>query len=215
MSQRKYWSAAILAAVMVMSSGCGDKPAAAPPADTGAVKQAAGADEGNVKDDVDTTQQAQGTAGTQTAGNSTSASDGEKKEEPMRKEKVVLYYTDPELMGVVEAPGEIMYNGAEDKYAKAFNALQQSDDEEFVPLWNEAITLNQVEFDAGALVLDITKPAEANLGAGGEMYALEAMKNMFFQFEEVQSIQLLIDGEQVESLMGHVVLEHPMKRPTP
>ena len=33
-----------------------------------------------------------------------------------------------------------------------------------------------------------------------------------FQFEEVQQIELTVDGQQVESLMGHVDLEHPMNR---
>lgn len=45
-----------------------------------------------------------------------------------------------------------------------------------------------------------------------EQFALEALKNTLFQFDEVKSIELLVDGEVVESLIGHAELEHPILR---
>jgi hypothetical protein len=44
------------------------------------------------------------------------------------------------------------------------------------------------------------------------MFAIDALQKTFFQFDEVQSLELLVDGNQIESLMGHVELEHPMTR---
>ncbi|MGE7055829.1 GerMN domain-containing protein, partial [Paenibacillus glucanolyticus] len=129
-----------------------------------------------------------------------------------KKANIKLYYTDPEIIDLKEASKEITYSNEEDKYTKAFEGLQKSSDAELNPLWSEQITLNSLKFDKGALTLDITKPAEANLGAGGEMFALDALRKTFFQFDEVKSLELLVDGNQTESLMGHVELEHPMTR---
>ncbi|PYE48021.1 GerMN domain-containing protein [Paenibacillus barcinonensis] len=55
-------------------------------------------------------------------------------------------------------------------------------------------------------------PDEARLGAGGELLFLAVLQQTMFQFEEVHSIQLLVDGQQTESLMGHVELQNPILR---
>ncbi|NMO97983.1 GerMN domain-containing protein [Paenibacillus lemnae] len=166
------------------------------------------------QEDTPVKDQAQGTAGTTTASNDPSSSTGETKQQeaPARKEKIVVYYTDPDLMELKKASAEITYTEEKDKYAKAFKALQESSNEQLIPLWSDKITLNGVQFENGALTLDVNKPAEANLGSGGEMFALEALHKTFFQFDEVESLELLVDGKQVETLMGHVELEHPMTR---
>lgn len=60
--------------------------------------------------------------------------------------------------------------------------------------------------------MDVHMPDEARLGAGGEQFALDALTKTMFQFDEVKSVELLVDGAKVESLMGHVDLEHPLTR---
>ncbi|MNC60821.1 Sporulation and spore germination [compost metagenome] len=80
-----------------------------------------------------------------------------------------------------------------------------------MPLWG-GIELKSLKFADGQITMDIHKPDEAQLGAGGEALAISALAQTLFQFEEVKSIEVLVDGEQVESLMGHVDLEHPMTR---
>ncbi|MNP82329.1 hypothetical protein D3C76_1809300 [compost metagenome] len=52
------------------------------------------------------------------------------------------------------------------------------------------------------------------MGSGGELLFLDVLKQTMFQFEEVQSIQLMVDGKETESLMGHVELENPIVRGT-
>ena len=90
-------------------------------------------------------------------------------EDQAKKVNIKVYYTDPEIMDLKEASKEITYTGEEDKYKKAFEGLQTSSDAELSPLWSDKITLNSLKFENGALTLDITKPAEANLGAGGNV----------------------------------------------
>lgn len=78
-------------------------------------------------------------------------------------------------------------------------------------LW-QPIEITSVELTDGLVVLDIHLPDEARLGAPGEMLVIETLKKTLFQFDFVQGIQLLVDGAEVETLMGHVELEYPMVR---
>lgn len=64
----------------------------------------------------------------------------------------------------------------------------------------------------GTLTVDIHIPDDARLGAGGEAFAIEALTKTLFQFDEIKAIDVLVDGQAAESMMGHVTLEHPIHR---
>lgn len=223
---RKYLVTGLLALVLAVSTGCGQKPAAAPnepsqqPSEEvqspGTVNNE-GPAENNDNEQSDNTDKVQGgTEGTpaENKDNGTQGSQAGNKGTASQEKKatIELYYTDPELLGLKKASHEITFTDDENKYVKAFEGLQKSGDNQLVPLWDDSIKLTSVKFDQGALTLDIVKPDEANLGSGGELFAIDALKNTFFQFKEVKSIELLVEGKKVESLMGHADLEHPMTR---
>ncbi|MBX4149428.1 GerMN domain-containing protein [Paenibacillus lautus] len=197
---KKIWSAGLLAAVMLIGAGCGQKPGAAPDNTPGQVTPA--------PDD----QTGQDHSGASNGSGGSSTGSGSEVTTPEAKtESIKAYYTDPDLMELVEGTAEISYKEDQEKYEAAYQALQKSDKADMVPLW-EKIGLNSLKFENGALTLDVTVPDEANLGAGGESFAIDAIKKTFFQFDEVKSLQILVDGQQTESLMGHVDMENPMTR---
>ncbi|WP_339272234.1 GerMN domain-containing protein [Paenibacillus sp. FSL W8-0187] len=197
---KKIWSAGLLAAVMLIGAGCGQKPGAAPDNTPGQVTPA--------PDD----QTGQSNNGTSNGSGGSSTGSGSEVTTPEAKtESIKAYYTDPDMMELVEGTAEISYKEDQEKYEAAYQALQKSGNAEMIPLWDK-IGLNSLKFENGALTLDVTVPDEANLGAGGESFAVDAIKKTFFQFEEVKSLQILVDGQQTESLMGHVDLENPMTR---
>ncbi|MGW9530983.1 hypothetical protein ACWHAM_25415 [Paenibacillus terrae] len=70
-------------------------------------------------------------------------------------------------------------------------------------MWKDEIILNKLEVSHGNIILDLQVPPTALLGSGGEQFAIEALKHIFFQFGKVSSIELL---------MGHIDLERPMIR---
>lgn len=203
--RKRFWTVGVLTLALALSAGCGQKPGAAPnEPDTGNAGQ------------VEPTNNEKPTESPAPQNTQTGTQGSGKPAEPVKpqekKAAIKMFYTDPDAMELKEAKGEITYKDDQDKYTKAFQALQKSDSDQLVPLWRDSIKLTSLKFEKGALTLDIVKPAEANLGAGGESMAIEALQNMFFQFEEVKSIELLVEGQQVESLMGHVELMHPMTR---
>lgn len=176
-----------LTAVLLILAGCGNKSATDP---------------GNAE---------QAPNPTQSNGSSPSAPDAEKKE----TQEIEVGYVDSELTQVKSKKAEIKFSDSNEKYTQAFDAMQRSDDPDYISLWSD-IGLESLEFHevVGELTLNIHIPDEARLGSGGELLFLDALKQTMFQFEEIQSIQLLVDGKKSESLMGHVELENPIVRGT-
>ncbi|MCK8490080.1 GerMN domain-containing protein [Paenibacillus sp. MBLB2552] len=198
---------AILLAMVAMlgvAAGCGNKPVASPPANGNELNAVLSS--GAQGTDLQEVQEGGNGA------NETNAANAETPEAGVEKLTIQVYFTDDDLMDLKPTSREIAFTVDRSKYESAFEALQKADDG-LLSLW-EKVVLNTVTFDEtnGQLNLDISLPDEARLGAGGESLALEALKNTMFQFDEVKQIELTLDGAQVESLMGHVDLEHPMSR---
>ncbi|NMO97981.1 GerMN domain-containing protein [Paenibacillus lemnae] len=225
---KKIWSAALLAAVMLLGTACGDKPGAAPAPtednnqEPAVTTPAEPSEEPETPADSETPDSSNGAGGgdstaggggsSQTDSPDNSASPDNTAVEPEEKtETIKVYYTDPDAMELLEGSADIQYEDEKSKLEAAFKALQTSDSDEQYPLWQN-IELLSLTFEDGALTLDLHIPDTANMGSGVEAFAMDALKQTYFQFDEVQSIQLLVDGSQVESLMGHVSLNNPETR---
>lgn len=126
---------------------------------------------------------------------------------------IKVYYTDDNLTDLIEKEANVSFKEPVGKYEAALQALKSSPDGKLTALWS-GIDIRSVAFENGALTMDIHIPDEARLGAPGESLMLEAVRQTLFQFPEVQSIEILVDGQKIESLMGHVDLPHPMLRET-
>ncbi|MGO4527711.1 GerMN domain-containing protein [Paenibacillus sp. 2TAF8] len=222
---KKIWIAALLVTVMAVAAGCGSKPTAAPSQTQGAGSETqTGSGVTEVKGEVITDPATAGSEENTTPSNSanggsegTTSSGGTSTDKPStsdskEKKSIEVFFTDPEELELHKASAEITFASEDDKYKETFASLQQSKDDKLVPLWSKEIELKSVQFKDGALTLDIHMPDTARLGAGGELFAIDALKQTFFQYEEVKSLDLLVDGKSTESLMGHVDLEHPMTR---
>lgn len=226
---KKLWIAALLVTVMAVAAGCGNKPTAAPPQTQGAGSEDTVTEvQGETEITEPTTVEPDETSSTPTPDTTTSESEGTNStggtspssentgktdtSQATEKKTINVFFTDPEELELHESTATVTYVAEKDKYKSAFEALQQSTDDTLVPLWSKEIELKSVQFKDGALTLDIHMPDTARLGAGGEVFAIDALKKTFFQFDEVKTLDLLVDGQQSESLMGHVDLEHPMTK---
>jgi hypothetical protein len=170
--------------VAIIGAGCGDKPITDPEKITTNTK-------GNV--------------------NSSTNASGKPLESTEESEEIQVFFVDTQVSKLEHSKAEISYTDSSDKYRKVFEALQINNDPELISLWSK-IELLSMKLNEGTLIVDVHIPDEARLGSGGELLALEALKETLFQFEEVKSIELLIDSEALESFMGHSELEHPILR---
>jgi len=126
--------------------------------------------------------------------------------------KIQSFYTDDQILNLVPKDTEIKFSDAKAKYLAALKTLQQTDDEKLIALWDKSEFLSATLKDDGALTVDVKIPEDAHLGASGEDLALQALLKTSFQFDEVKTVDILVDGKSVDSLMGHVELEHPFSR---
>lgn len=128
-----------------------------------------------------------------------------------KTETIKVYYANSDGSELVEKTAEIQTDKAEDKYLNALKALNATDDSTLFPL-AKGLQFKSAELEDGTLTVDLTINDEGRLGAGGEMLLTDALKKTVFQFSEIQALEILVDGKQIDSLMGHVELEHPINR---
>ena len=126
---------------------------------------------------------------------------------------VSVYYADSDLSRLVQKETTIRYDTPDTKYLRLLQALQESDDPEAVPLL-AGIDILSVEFSGGLLTVDLKIPSESRLGRSGEWYFLKSLQQTVFQFAEVTALNVLVEGLEVDSLMGHVQLPHPIEKNT-
>jgi hypothetical protein len=131
----------------------------------------------------------------------------------LKKSTVKVYFTDSNQSKLVEKEATVSYKPDEAPYAATLNALKKSSDSSLASLFTD-ITFKTVAFDkaTGDLKLDLGFGPNAQFGAPGEDYFLQALKKTAFQFPEVKTLSVLKDGQKVDSLMGHMDLPYPIKR---
>ncbi|MGZ9584102.1 N-acetylmuramoyl-L-alanine amidase [Paenibacillus marinisediminis] len=135
-------------------------------------------------------------------------------EKPEKKKQTIsVYVSDDELMEVTSFTKDIEYSNDTEKIDAALSSLKTADSSKYIALWENIEFKSHKLDDKGVLTLDIHIPDDAHYGAGGESFAIQALTKTLFQFPEVKAINILIDGKETESLMGHVSLDHPIARP--
>lgn len=206
---RKFGMMLTLMALLVLAAGCGQKPETTVP--TGQGNNQAVTKEGS---GAATTPQANPSDQDSKNASSTDKNNAgdQKQSQDTTKLKIQSFYTDDQMMELKPVTREIEVPKGHSKYEEAFKALQTAD-KGMISLWEKAV-LNSISYSDSdkQVTIDIKLPNEARLGAGGESLAIDALKKAMFQFDEVKQIELTVDGAKLESLMGHVDLDHPMTR---
>jgi len=124
---------------------------------------------------------------------------------------VKAYYADESLDKLNEREISIRFASDDEKYRAALTALATAPDARLKPL-AAGLDIRSVKSENGNVVIDLSVKDEGRLGSPGEMLLIEAIRKTMFQFPEVKTFDLLVDGKPAESLMGHVDLQHPFKR---
>lgn len=133
-------------------------------------------------------------------------------EETKTTSMITAYYSNSDLTELISSEVTITYKDDIQKFQETFKQLIETPKAELEPLWY-GVELKEIRLENGTLQIDVSFGPESNLGSGGELFALEALQKTFFQYDEVQRIQILVDGQIAESLMGHVEINKPFERP--
>lgn len=130
---------------------------------------------------------------------------------PAAAKTIAVYYGDASGNTLVEKTALIQPSSETAKYLDALKALKKAPSADAVSLCPNT-TFRSAELKEGTLTVDMSIPDSDKLGAGGEQLFVSAIEKTLFQFNEVQAIELLVEGKQAESLMGHLDVPHPIKR---
>ncbi|SFE63991.1 Sporulation and spore germination [Paenibacillus algorifonticola] len=127
--------------------------------------------------------------------------------------EIKVYAANEELDNVVEQQVQVAYSSDLELVQNAITALQHAEGEGAASLW-KLIEIKSVLLGSdGQVTIDVHLPDESRLGSPGEVLVLETLQKTLFQFDFVKSYDLLVDGDSADTLMGHVELEHPTRRP--
>ncbi len=133
--------------------------------------------------------------------------------EPVNKQSVesAIYSVDEQSMELTERKDIIEYSDETELISKAMDALKADPEAGSVSLWKN-VPVHSVKLAEGIVQIDISITDEARVGAEGESRMLESLQKTMFQYSFVEGIEIYIDGEKSDSMLGHMGLDYPMVR---
>jgi len=142
---------------------------------------------------------------------------GEQDAQGLRTVDVVLYFSRPDALGLAPETRPI-YLTSEllDRIKQAVVALiaGPAQDSPLLPVLPAGTPLLDLYLDSdGTLYLDLGQGLVRNLlpGTASELLAVMSLANtLVANFPEVKQVQILVDGEEVRTLTGHLDLTYPV-----
>ena len=128
---------------------------------------------------------------------------------------VKVYYPNDEGERLVAVSRKVKLSDGTDKYTAAMKSLMQGTKEKgqsaIIP---RQAKLRSVKVKDGVATVDFSGDILKHFvgGSTGEEMLVGSVVNTLTEFPEVTSVQILIDGNPVESLAGHMDLTMPIKR---
>ena len=129
--------------------------------------------------------------------------------------KVKVYYPDESGLRLVEVEREIEVARDSDKYAAAVEAMMTPPTEtELTEIFPKRAKLLNVDVHDGIATVNFDEGLQKHFvgGSAGETFLIGSVVNALTNFNEIKEVRILIDGEEIESLAGHMDLSAPLER---
>ena len=129
--------------------------------------------------------------------------------------KVKVYYPDESGLRLVEVEREIEVARDSDKYAAAVEAMMTPPTEtELTEIFPKRAKLLNVDVQDGVATVNFDEGLQKHFvgGSAGETFLIGSVVNALTNFNEIKEVRILIDGEEIESLAGHMDLSAPLER---
>lgn len=166
-------------------------------------------------------EQQQGAADTKDAAiasssSSSSSGSGSAASEAAPQAKLVnikVYYPDENATGLVAVEKSV--KDSDNKYQAAVEALMAGTDKKgLANVFPKKAKLLQVTVSGKVAKVDFSKELQKNFvgGSTGEEMLVGSVVNTLTEFPEIQKVQILVDGKEIETLSGHMDLSQPLPR---
>ena len=133
-----------------------------------------------------------------------------------KKMKIKVYYPDESGLRLVGVNREVEINDTdESKYKAAVEAVMTPPKEKnLTKVVSNNSSLIDVKVKDGTALVNLSKNIKIGFvgGSTGEELLIGSVVNTLTEFKEVNAVKFLIDGQEVETLSGHMDLSTPIKR---
>lgn len=148
---------------------------------------------------------------------STSSSGSSSSEEAAKAQllNIKVYYPDENATGLVAVEKSI--KDTDNKYQAAVEALMAGTDQKgLVNVFPKKARLLQVTVSGKVAKVNFSRELQKNFAGGstGEEMLVGSVVNTLTEFPEIAKVQILVDGQEVETLSGHMDLSQPLPRMT-
>ena len=147
--------------------------------------------------------------------------DKSKETSPVKTERteksmnVKVYYPDDSGMKLVEVEREVLVNDATDKYTAAVESLlEEPDEENLTKIFPNNAAIRGVTVENGLAIVDLDGSLLKSFvgGSTGEELLVGSVVDTLTNFPEVKRVKFLVDGQEIETLSGHMDLSTPLER---
>ena len=128
---------------------------------------------------------------------------------------VKVYYPDDSGMKLVEVEREIIIDDSKDKYTAAVESLMDEPEEEnLTKIFPKNAGIRSVTVHDGLATVDFDGGILKGFvgGSTGEEFLIGSIVDTLTNFPEVKRVKFLVDGEEIETLSGHMDLSTPLER---
>ena len=165
-------------------------------------------------------EQKQGEAGSKTvvsssSGSSSSSSSSSQSGSKAQLVNIKVYYPDENATGLVAVEKSI--KDTDNKYQAAVEALMAGTEKKgLANVFPKKAKLLHVTVSGKVAKVDFSRELQKNFvgGSTGEEMLVGSVVNTLTEFPEIKKVQILVDGQEVETLSGHMDLSQPLPRMT-
>ena len=118
-------------------------------------------------------------------------------------------------MRLVEVEREIIVDNSVDKYTAAVETLlEEPEEENLTTIFPRNTGFRKVTVEGDLATVDIDGSILKSFvgGSTGEEFLIGSVVNTLTNFPEVKRVKFLVNGQEIETLSGHMDLSTPLER---
>lgn len=136
-------------------------------------------------------------------------------EQKIQSTNVKIYYPDESGTKLVPVEKKIKFVDESEKYIAALSELMQKPKEKnLTTVFPSHAKVRSVTRDGDTAVVDFDSSVVKGFvgGSTGEEFLVNSVVDTLTEFSEIKQVKFLIDGQEIETLSGHMDLSEPIKR---
>ena len=192
--------------VLLTSAGCGEKKEDPKPPAQGQEGQLPPADGKNPPPKPD---------GQNPPPNETGQKPGDSQVQTRKQLTLKVYYPDEGATHLVAVDRAVDVEDGKDKYTAAVETIiQEPTESNLVAIFPKATQVRSVKVEGDLATVDFDGSIQRTFSGGstGEELLVGSLVDTLTDFPEINRVQILVDGNAVESLAGHMDISKPFER---